>query len=103
MRRILKFIVKVSDEPTLLPPNAFGPVVLVGHQPNRMYSDEIGVWIDTKATDEDLKLPTGHRRKFVVKGTGHPLGEGSDRRVEDRHVGSVIIDPYVWHVFEVIN
>lgn len=34
-------------------------------------------------------------RKFVVVGTGHPLPDGLTK-----FIGTVVIDPFVWHVFE---
>jgi hypothetical protein len=34
-------------------------------------------------------------RKFVIHGTGHPVGE------KESYLGSVQMSPFVWHVFEV--
>lgn len=36
-------------------------------------------------------------KKLMIAGTGNPFPDG-----RFRHVGSVLIDPFVWHVFEVL-
>ena len=38
-------------------------------------------------------------RSFQVVGTGHPI-DLSTAEVRSRYIGSVVQDPYVWHVLE---
>ena len=40
--------------------------------------------------------PETERRIFHVIGTGHPIEDTEGIK----HVGSVVIDPFVWHAFE---
>lgn len=39
----------------------------------------------------------GQKRTFAIVGTGHPIPE---RAIE--YIGSVVIKPFAWHVFEVV-
>ncbi len=52
---------------------------------------EVCVWCEI----EDDREPV--RRIFAVHGTGHQIGDN------ERHVGSVQVPPFVWHVYEVIS
>jgi hypothetical protein len=46
------------------------------------------LWFEVNTT-----APTEVRR-FHVHGTGHPIFPGS------KHLGSVKVDPFVWHIYE---
>lgn len=78
-RRILKWNVPVGDHDH---PIGGGPVVHVACQ-NEQW-DVVQVW-----TDED---DTMQPRSARVYGTGQPLP------ADDRHIGSVVAGPLVWHV-----
>ena len=55
--------------------------------------DKIKLWI-MHEFDQSHTVP--HTRKFIVVGTGWLIDQ-----TNPRHVGTVHMGPYVWHVFEV--
>lgn len=79
-RRVLKWTVPIDDHDH---PIGSGPVVLVGSQ-NESW-DVVQVWTD-EADDPEI-------RSARVYGTGQPVP------ADDKHLGSVIVAPLVWHVF----
>lgn len=52
--------------------------------------DRIAVWFEV-----NNELRPSEIRTFHIVGTGHPIPPRT------KHVGSVVMPPYVWHVFEV--
>jgi len=59
-------------------------IVLVSNQ-----QGQLCIWAEV---DTDQPMET---REFDIIGTGNTM---SDR--ERKHIGSALIDPYVWHVYE---
>lgn len=51
--------------------------------------DSIALWFEV-----NNHLPADTVRTFHIVGTGHPVPSRT------KHVGSVVMPPYVWHVFE---
>lgn len=62
-----------------------GPVVLVGEQ-----DGELTVW-----TEEGMEPP--YDRVVAVFGTGHTIPEDA------KHLGSALMPPFVWHVYETLR
>ncbi len=86
MRTVFKYEFSITDEVEIAMP--LGAVVLhVGQQ--GIGQTRICLWaeVDTQQPDET--------RTFYVRGTGHPLPEA-----DVAHVGSIVGNPFVWHVFE---
>lgn len=81
-RQVLKWLVTVDD---LDHPIGSGPVVLVGCQGSEL--GVVQVWTD----ETDVGVLSS--RSARVYGTGQPVPE------DDEHLGSVIVEPLVWHVF----
>lgn len=52
------------------------------------------LWIEHSATG-DMRMVT---RRFRLFGTGHRI-DNADRMA---HVGSVIVEPFVWHLYEIV-
>lgn len=66
-------------------------VVHVGAQDQ----ENVLIWVE----QQEKAFAHGVRqRSFRVYGTGHPI----DPVEVKEHVGSVVIDPFVWHVYEVV-
>lgn len=84
--RVLKWVVPIDGLPQQI---GGGDVVHVGiARPN---FDAVTVWtLELPATPA---LP----RQVQVYGTGQ------DVDVRHRHLGSVVTDPFVWHLFEIHN
>jgi hypothetical protein len=82
MRTVFKYPLELRDGPQSLSVPKFAEVVLVAVQHGK-----ICVWMQI---DDHIPPET---RRFVVYGTG--------RNVKGRHCGSVVIEPFVWHVYEV--
>jgi hypothetical protein len=51
--------------------------------------DKIALWFEV-----NNQIPADTVRTFHIVGTGHPVPSRT------KHVGSVVMPPYVWHVFE---
>lgn len=83
-RRIWKYDLAITDRQTLhLPRDA--ELLLVDQQQGRL---RLWALVDATADHEP--------RLFAIYGTGHPLPDNPGL-----HLGTVVIDPYVWHVFEI--
>lgn len=85
MSRVFKFPLKVTDQPQSLTLPVGAQIVLVAPQ-----REQLCIWIDLN-TDSSMQ----ELRRFAVHGTGHDIGDG------EKHVGSVLMEPFVWHVYEV--
>lgn len=86
MRTIWKYPIPLGDEAVAVLAPYAAPIVLVALDPA---TGGPAVWIE---------LDTNHPqdlRTFVVRGTGHQIGDG------EKHVGSLIDGAFVWRVFEV--
>jgi hypothetical protein len=82
MRTIYKFPIALKDEQTVdLPLGA--KIVFVGEQ-----GGQLNLWVDVEDTNP------GFPRTIHVHGTGHPI------EAKSRHVGTVQMGRFVWHVFE---
>jgi len=51
--------------------------------------DNICLWVEVCPSED-----TASKRSFKVFGTEHPISEGI-------HVGTAIMPPFVWHVYEI--
>lgn len=87
MSMIWKYELKVTDDQEILMP-AQAKILSVGNQDGKLC-----VWalVDT----EQPIAP----KYFSIVGTGHPMSEDFPLK---RFVGTVIMSPFVWHVFEVL-
>jgi hypothetical protein len=54
--------------------------------------DKIALWFGVNDA-----IPADVVRTFHIVGTGHPIPK------ETKHVGSVRMEPYIWHVFEEVK
>ncbi len=84
MMTIWKFEVPVNDESTEIELPMGARIVHVGAQ----HADTVIFWAIV-----DKEMPTQHRT-FTVVGTGHKFDGGW------LHVGSVLMEPFVWHLLE---
>lgn len=83
MRQVWKYIVDITDGDQDINIPAGAKLVHVGPHGKR-----IGLWFEIDTQEKHSTI-----RSFRVFGTGHPIESG-------RHVGTVIIIPFVWHVYE---
>lgn len=88
MKTIYKYALRVTDEQRVDLPR--GAVVrLVAVQGNTLC-----LWAEV-----DPEAPLSPRT-FRIHGTGHPILTTDDEILF--YVGSVMMDPFVWHVYEVL-
>lgn len=88
MKTIYKYALRVTDEQRVdLPRGAVVRLVAVqGHA--------LCLWAEV---DPEAPLSS---RTFRIYGTGHPILTTDDEILF--YVGSVVMDPFVWHVYEVL-
>lgn len=79
MSQVYRWPLGIHDEPQTI---GGGSVALVGLGPE----GHLNVWTIESA---------GSTRQVRIFGTGHPLPIGAV------HLGSAVMDPFVWHVFDV--
>lgn len=84
MRQVWKYIVDITDGNQNITTPTGAKLVHVGPQGKR-----IGLWFEV-----DDQEPLTIIRSFCVFDTGHPIETGM-------YVGTVIMIPFVWHVYEV--
>lgn len=84
MTTIWKYTVPIQDKLQLRLPE--GAKIL--HVGNQGGSVQMWVLVDSTAPKSE--------RDFLVIGTGHPVPE----RVPIEYIGSAVVPPFVWHVFE---
>lgn len=93
MRTIYKYELKV-DTLNEIPLPSYGVKILsVGNQ-----RDNLCMWVEQESS-ETLNKYTGKphilkERYFLALGTGHEVVENLT------YIGTAIIEPYVWHVYE---
>jgi len=87
MSRIWKYELAITDEQTLEMPRG-AKVLSVANQGGKLC-----LWAEV---DQSERIVVRH---FLIVGTGHQITEDFELR---KFVGSVLIDPFVWHVFEVL-
>ena len=83
MKKVLKFCLETTFGPQAIKMPLGAVVISVGKQ-----AEQLRVWVEV---DEDVKEEFEYT--FYVVGTGHPVPEQS------KHVGTVPIDPYIWHIY----
>lgn len=85
MRTIYKYPIGVSDGITPVRGSVHDKVILVDQQ-----NGQLTVWmeVETEVSPMDIR-----RFDFFIRGTGHPIPDGAE------HVGSVVMVPFVWHVY----
>ncbi len=69
-------------------------VVHVGAQDQ----ENVLIWVEQKVEHPDHEGPR-ERRAFRVYGTGYEIYPSG----VIGHIGSVVVDSYVWHVYEVVS
>lgn len=83
MIRVWKYVISpMNDVPDISTPEG-AKLVHVG-----LHGKQIGLWFEVNPAEKHSII-----RSFRVYGTGHPIEMGS-------HVGTVIMIPFVWHVYE---
>lgn len=91
MKRILKYHLELNDRVQLIPKYPHSQIVLVAVQNGR-----ITLWVECDPDEfhsrTELEVIT---RGFLVYGTGHAIPD------RNKHVGSVLLGDFVWHVYEV--
>jgi len=80
-RYIWKYLIPTADKVTLRMPK-FAEVIHIAEQ-----GGILALWA---IVNPDLEE---EERIFYVVGTGHPLPHA-------KYIGTVLIDPFVWHIFE---
>lgn len=88
MRRIYKYGLEIKRQQSIYMPSGAN-VLCVGFQDDKTESI-IKVWAEVETTNARVK------REFRVVGTGHSLSGCHT----DLYVGTVFIDAFVWHVFD---
>jgi hypothetical protein len=88
-----KFNVAISDTPTTLPLSPSAQVVHVAAQAPA-FERTLQLWAVTLIDAQGRPPFSGAGRRFEVYGTGQPIPGNR------HHVGSVLVDGFVWHVFE---
>lgn len=83
MTRIYKYPLQISDEQMISMPRR-SIIRFVGPQ-----DGVLCLWAEVPA-DEDRFVG----RTFYIHGTGHTIPQGR------RYVGSAVMPPFVWHVYE---
>jgi hypothetical protein len=82
--RIWKYELEITDTQIIEVPRA-GVILSVANQNNKLC-----LWAMVEI-DRPLE-----KREIEIIGTGNPI------EMKDRHfIGTVLIDPFVWHVFEI--
>lgn len=80
MKQVLKYPLTLGCNDLSIPPDA--KIVLVGNQ-----HGNLTMWVEVQPGPFIT-------RRFMVYGTGHIIP------FEEVHIGSAIMDSFVWHVFE---
>jgi hypothetical protein len=84
--KIYKYELKIEDYQVLQMPKG-ARVLSVGNQRGKLC-----LWA---VCDQDAPASL---RAFEIFGTGNPISE--DRTIERTFIGTAIVEPFVWHVFE---
>jgi hypothetical protein len=84
MRTIWKYRLEVSDDVQSLSIPREAKIVAVGNQ-----EGSITLWAEV-APGRFTEA-----RTFAIHGTGHPIASDED------YIGTAIVPPFVWHVYEV--
>ena len=87
MKSIYKYTLEITDSQSISMPR-YAQILSVAKQ-----GDSLCLWAEVFTEEEQV-----HRHIRII-GTGNPI-EGSPNRV---FLGTVVMDPFVWHVFEVIQ
>lgn len=87
MKTVWKFPLKVIDGPQVVSMPLGARALKVDLDP--AIDGEIAIWAEV------FPAAQASRHEFVVHGTGHPI------EVDDRYVGTAMINGFVWHVYEV--
>ncbi len=87
MSQVWKYELQIVDEQTLEMPRG-AKVLSVANQ-----SGKLCLWAEV---DQSERIVYRH---FLIIGTGNLITEDFELR---KFVGTVLIDPFVWHVFEVL-
>ena len=85
MQRVFKFVLPITYDPRCLVLPVGAEIALVAGQ-----REQLCIWFELNA-DSSMQ----ESRYFAVHGTGHDIPQGRT------HVGSAVMEPFVWHVFEV--
>ena len=85
MRTIYKYELIVQDDPQIISMHEGAKILHVGLQKH----NTISMWAETETETSIIT------RKFVVVGTGYPI------TFFGYYVGTVIDQPFVWHLYEV--
>lgn len=93
MHRILKDLLILGTQTIKLPADA--QIMHVGVQ-NR----NIAMWYEVNTDSEGIPVHRMEQRTLIVYGTGHLIAFS---RKERQYLGTVMIDSYVWHVFELVG
>ena len=94
MKTVWKYqynIREVGDGPLEVEIPQTHKIVMVGPEPSNPRDNSIVCfWVvcDSEAPKE--------KAKFIVVGTGHPLPGNA------QYIGSVVIDPFAWHLFKLL-
>jgi hypothetical protein len=88
-RSVWKFPLSIGDITTINVATQTLPC-LVGLDPA---SGGPAIWLEVEPDGEPRE------RRFVIYGTGHPI-EGDGGYPYDLHIGSLIQNAFVWHIYE---
>ena len=89
-KRIFKYRFEISGRQKVVMIENAKPIH-VGLDPQ----DEPCIWAEV----EDRGAQTYQtEREICVVGTGHPMPD-----LNMKHIGTIVGDPFVWHVYEILN
>ena len=86
MLTIWKFEIEVTDKQEVEMPRG-AELLFVGRQGSQP-ADKLMLWAEVDTTEPRVL------RQLRIAGTGHPLDE------YEKYVGSVIVEPFVWHLYD---
>jgi len=87
MTTIWKYELEITDEQVIEIPR-LSTILSVANQGGKLC-----LWVEVDPSQRTVA------RHFLIVGTGHPITVDANLR---RFIGSVLIGPFVWHVFEML-
>jgi hypothetical protein len=86
----MRTIFKYTLDPRISAPQAIPMPLDAKIRHVHMQHGRVTIWAEVDTQNEI------QNRRFCIHGTGHPIN-----RIEAKYAGTVMDDPYVWHIFEV--
>lgn len=87
MTTIWKYLINITDGDQKITTPACAKLIHIGQ-----HNEQIGLWFEVDSNEETVV-----DNIFRIFGTGHWIKKGP----KGRHVGTVIMEPFVWHVYQI--